>query len=378
MESYIMKLISVANEPGMISFATGLPDKRLFDSKGLKDAAADVLGGDNARDALQYGVTEGLPSLRRKIADRCRKELNVNVGIDNVFVTNGSQECFDHLGKMFLDPGDELVVENPGYLGALQSYSVYSPKFVGVDLNSDGPDMKQLRSALRTEPKMFYSIPNYQNPSGMSYSDDSRKEIAELLNDHDTVMVEDDAYGELGFQGRRRKTVRSMNDSIVLTGSYSKIISPGMRIGWMIVPDEMLDQTRTSMEASCLHANTFSQAIMNRFLEKNDLTTYLKPIRSEYRRKRDLMLDLLADNMPGGASWNTPEGGMFIWFKTPGGTDSMKLFDACLKRKLVIMPGRPFHVSGGENTIRLNYATASDEEMKEGMRNMAKAWADAF
>lgn len=377
MESYIMKLISVANEPGMISLATGLPDKRLFDVAGLKEAAKEVLEGDGARAALQYGVTEGLPALREKIASRCAKEMHIKVSADNIFITNGSQECFDHLGKIFLDPGDGIVVENPGYLGALQSYSVYSPKFVGVDLNENGPDMGQLTDALNTHPKIYYSIPNYQNPSGMSYSDDVRKEIAELMGDSDTVLVEDDAYGELGFEGRKRRSIRSMNEDVVLTGSFSKIISPGMRVGWMIVPDEMKDAVRTSMEASCLHANSFSQAVMNRFLERNDLSEYLRPIRAEYKRKRDLMLDLLDDSGMD-ARWNVPEGGMFIWFRTPEGTDAMRLFDECLKRKLVIMPGRPFHVRGGENTIRLNFATSSDEEIKTGVGTLGKAFSDLF
>ena len=377
MESYIMKLISVANEPGMISFATGLPDRRLFDVKGIAEATKEVLCED-PKDALQYGITEGLPALRKKIADRCKKELGFSTSVDNIFITNGSQECFDHLGKLFIDPDDEMMIENPGYLGALQSFSVYSPKFLGIDVNENGPDMSQVRSALKKDPKLYYAVPNHQNPSGISYSDDARMEIAELLKGNECLMIEDDAYGELGFKGRVRKTIRSMNDGIVMTGSYSKIISPGMRVGWMIVPDELVSPVRKSLEASCLHANTFSQAIMNRFLEKNDLSTYLKPVRAEYGRKCKLFLDLLNDNFQDGPSWNEPDGGMFIWFRTPKGTDASKLFEAALKQKVVIMPGKPFHVKGGETTIRLNYATASDEEMKEGMKRLRNAYRSVF
>ena len=377
MESYIMKLISVANEPGMISFATGLPDKRLFDIRGIAKAAREVLDGPGANEALQYGVTEGVPSLRSKIAERCKKELGFSARTENIFITNGSQECFDLFGKLFLERGDGAVVENPGYLGALQSFSTYGPKFIGVDLNDDGPDMTQIENAMAEDPKLYYAIPNYQNPSGMCYSDDSRKQIAELMNDTECVMIEDDAYGEMGFSGKRKRTIRSMNSNVVMTGSFSKIISPGMRMGWVIVPDELILYVKKAMEASCLHANTFSQAVMDRFLENNDLSKYLVPIRQEYQRKCSLMLDLLDDHIPGGR-WNRPEGGMFIWFRTPEGTDAMKLFDAALKEKVVVMPGRPFHVRGGENTIRLNFATASDEEMKEGMRRLARAYSSLF
>ena len=372
-----MKLISVANEPGMISFATGLPDRRLFDVKGIAEAAKDVLNGD-PKDALQYGVTEGLPALRKKIAERCNKELGFTTSPENVFITNGSQECFDHLGKLFIDPDDEIMIENPGYLGALQSFSVYAPKYIGIDVDENGPDMSQLRGALKSLPKLYYAVPNHQNPSGISYSDDARTEIAGLMRDADCLMIEDDAYGELGFNGRVRKTIRSMNDDVVMTGSYSKIISPGMRVGWMIVPDELKEPIRKSLEASSLHANTFSQAIMNRFLELNNLSEYLKPIQREYGRKCKLMLDLLNDTFKDGPSWNEPDGGMFIWFKTLNGTDATKLFESALKQKVVIMPGKPFHVRGGENTIRLNYATASDEDMKEGIERLRTAYRGIF
>jgi len=371
-----MSLIAVANKPGMISFATGLPDKRLFDVKGLKEAASDVLD-EKGGDVLQYSNTEGLLSLRQKIADRCQKELKFKTSPENIFITNGSQECFDHLGKIFLDPGDGLVVENPGYLGALQSFSVYSPKFSGVDLNSDGPDMTQLSEFIKEDPKLFYSIPNHQNPSGVSYSLESRKQVAELADGNECIMVEDDAYGELGFKGRL-PAVRSMSENVILTGSFSKIISPSMRTGWMVVPDEMTEEIRTSLEAACLHANSFSQAVLDKFLEKNDLNAYLKPIRAEYERKCKLMLDLMEDSLPDSLTWNEPEGGMFVWMKSPEGTNAKKLFEAALERKLVIMPGHPFHVRGGENTIRLNYATASDEDMKKGMSILAKACSDVF
>ncbi|MCL1984372.1 MAG: PLP-dependent aminotransferase family protein [Methanomassiliicoccaceae archaeon] len=377
MDSFIMKLIAVSKEKGMISFATGLPDKRLFDTEGLAKAALNVFEDEDvARDALQYSTINGLLPLREKIAQRCRKEMSFNVSEENIFVINGSQECFDLIGKMFIDRGDRMVVDDPGYLGALQSFSLYGPSFIGVPMEEDGPDTERLKGSLKEHPKLYYSVPDHQNPSGISYSSEKRKEVAELLSGSDCMMVEDDAYGELGFDGRVGPPIRSLTDNVILTGSFSKIISPGMRIGWMIVPDGMTEMTMKCIESSSLHANSFSQNVMNCFLERTDMNKYLGKIRKEYKRKSKLMLDLMNDHLPSELRWNTPTGGMFILLRTKEGTDAMRLYEAALRKKLVVMPGRPFHISGGENTIRLNYATADDEGIKEGIRRLASAYRE--
>ncbi|MDY0293822.1 MAG: PLP-dependent aminotransferase family protein [Candidatus Methanomethylophilaceae archaeon] len=377
MESYIMQLISVANRPGMISFATGLPDRRLFDTEGIRRAAEDVLGGPESRDSLQYGTTEGLPSLREKIASRCRKELAVDAQAEDVFITNGSQECFDHMGKLFLDPGDAVAVENPGYLGALQSLSVYAPRFEGVDIHESGPDISMLEAALGRQPKLYYAVPNFQNPSGMSYPPESRIAVAEALEGSGCLLIEDDAYGELGFRGRPGKSIKSLApEDTVLTGSFSKIISPGLRVGWMVVPDWLKDRVRTSIEATCLHSGSFSQRVIDAFLERNDLDAYLRPIRSEYGRKKRLFLDMMEEELPDTLEWNNPEGGMFVWLRTPEGTDAMRLYEAAMARRLVVMPGRPFHVRGGGNTLRLNFATPDDDDIITGMRALRDAYRD--
>jgi 2-aminoadipate transaminase len=378
-DSFIMKLISVSREEGMISFATGLPDKRLFDTEGMAKAAAGVFEDiGSARDALQYSITQGILPLRKKIAARCRKEMGFSASEDNIFIINGSQECFDLIGKMFIDRGDRMVTDDPGYLGALQSFSLYGPDMIGVRMNEDGPETAQLRDALKKDPKLYYSIPNHQNPSGFSYSSEKRKEVAELISSSECIMVEDDAYGELGYDGRIGPPVRSMAGNVILTGSFSKIISPGMRIGWMIVPDEMIDIAMKCVESSALHANSFSQNVMDRYLENTDMDAYLRRIRKEYKRKGRLMLDLLDDHLPPGPEWNTPDGGMFIWLRTKEGTDAMKLYESALRKKLVVMPGRPFHINGGMNTIRLNFATAGDEEIKEGVARLASAYEGLF
>ena len=373
MESYIMELIEVAKRPGMISFATGLPDKKLFNVEAINKAAAHVLESEDATDSLQYGVTAGLPALREKIAARCNRDLGLKITADNVYMTNGSQECFDLMSKLFLDKGDGIAVENPGYLGALQSFSVYGPEFTGFTLLNDGPDMDSFRNAIRKSPKLCYMIPNHQNPSGVSYSEEKRKEAAEILNGSDTLLLEDDAYGELGYEGREYRSISSYTDNTVLTGSFSKVISPGMRVGWMVIPDWLKEKASSFLEAGCLHAGSFSQRVLNRFLEENDYDAYLRPIRQEYRRKKDLFLDLMEENLPDKMSWNNPTGGMFVMLRAPEGTDAMKIYKHAMEHGLVIMPCEPFHVNGGKNTLRLNFATASDEEMKKGMKILGDA-----
>lgn len=378
MESFIMSLVDVASRPGMISFATGLPDNSLFDVDGVAKAAAEVLR-EAGGAALQYDSATGFVPLRMRIADRCRKELGFSVGYENVILTNGSQECFDLLARMFLEPGDRMVVENPGYLGAIQSFSAYGPEIIGADVGPEGVDTEQLEAAVASGSKLFYSIPNHQNPSGGSYSDSVRMRVADIIRGSGCLMIEDDAYGELGFRGRAGRTMKSMApEDVVLTGSFSKTISPGMRIGWMVVPEWTREQAGRSLEAASLQSGSFDQRIVDRFLADNDYDVYLQGLRKAYAAKKDFFLDAMEDELPDSVDWNDPQGGMFVWLKTPPGTDAMRVFDAALEDGLVVMPGRPFHVRGGENTLRLNYATPSEEQILSGMKILGKACRDAL
>ncbi len=378
MDSFIMGLVEVAARPGMVSFATGLPDNSLFDVDGLRRAVDDVLTEDSA-SALQYDCPNGYIPLRQRIAERCSRVLGVDVGYENVIMTNGSQECFDQLGKMFLDRGDGMIVENPGYLGAIQSFSAYGPDFDGVDVGPGGVDTEQLSAALEKGPKMFYSIPNYQNPSGFSYSAGVRREVADLIADSGCLMIEDDAYGELGYRGRVNKVMKSMvPDDIVLTGSFSKTISPGMRVGWMVIPDWMVGSASKCLESSSLQSNTFCQRVIDRFLAENDYDRFLDGLRRGYESKRDIFLDAMEDSLPDCMQWNRPDGGMFIWLRSPEGSDAMRIHEVALERGLVTMPGRPFHVRGGSNTLRLNFATPSEDQILDGMRILGSACRDVL
>lgn len=371
MDSLIMSLVEVAARPGMISFATGLPDNSLFDVKGLR-AAVDSVLDCNGDCALQYDSPTGYVPLREWIAERCSTVLGFDTKASNVIMTNGSQECFDQIGRLFLDPGDGLVVENPGYLGALQSFSSYSPRFLPVDVSPEGVDLDQLGDALSQDPKLFYSVPNHQNPSGNSYSDSTRRSVASMIRDSGCLLLEDDAYGELGYGGRVGPAMKSMSpDDVVLTGSFSKIISPGMRVGWMVVPDWMAPMASKSVEASALQSGTFSQKVIHRYLCDNDYDSYLDTLRKAYEEKKCFFLSVMREMLPDTVTWNDPDGGMFVWLKAPEGYDSMRIFRGCLDAGLVVMPGGPFHIRGGGNTIRLNFATPTREQIVSGMSILA-------
>ena len=378
MDSFIMSLVDVAAKPGMIAFATGLPDNALFDIPAMRRAIDDVMA-EEPYGALQYDTATGYIPLRKRIAERCRRELGFDTSWENVLMTSGSQVCFDLMGKMFLEHGDVMAVENPGYLGAIQSYSAYSPDFRGIDIGPGGVDLDQLSKAVSDGARLFYSIPNHQNPSGASYSEDVRKGVAEIVGDSGCMLIEDDAYGELGYDGRVGRTMKSMiPEDTVLTGSFSKTISPGMRVGWMVVPDWMVAKAGRSLEACCLQSNTFCQRVIDRFLQDNDYDAYLQGLRRGYARKKKVFLDAMEDNLPDTVSWNDPDGGMFVWLRTPEGTDAMRLYERLLEGKLVVMPGRPFHVRGGANTIRLNFATPTDEQIAAGMKVLGDACRELY
>ncbi len=378
MDSFIMSLVDVAARPGMISFSTGLPDNSLFDIEGLAKASDEVLR-EMRGDALQYDSATGYIPLRKRIAERCRKELGFDATYEDVIMTNGSQECFDLLARLFLDPGDRMAVENPGYLGAIQSFSAYAPEFIGIDVGPEGADADQLARAVESGAKLFYSIPNHQNPSGNSYSESVRRSVADIVRGSQCLLIEDDAYGELGYAGRAGRTMKSMApEDTVLTGSFSKTISPGMRIGWMVVPEWMRAQAGRSLEAMSLQSGTLCQKIVDRFLQEHDYDEYLRGLRRSYSKKKDFFLDIMEDELPDCMEWNNPKGGMFVWLTSPEGTDAMRIFNAALDRKLVVMPGKPFHVRGGENTLRLNFATPTEDQIRAGMKALGDACRDVL
>jgi len=372
--SFIREILKVTENPGIISFAGGLPNPELIDVDGIAKAAADVLKEDG-RTALQYSTTEGYLPLREYIAARYKKRLGLEIAADEILITNGSQQCLDLIGKIFVNPGDRVAIERPGYLGAIQVFSLYEPVFVPIDLKEDGPDPEAFEAAIRMEsPKLFYCIPNSQNPSGITYSQERRESCAKILKNSHTIVVEDDAYGELQFSGKSLPPLKKyLPDRCILTGSFSKILSPGMRLGWVCAPKEIMGQLVIAKQASDLHSNYLSQRIASRYLDITCIDDHIRTIRDVYKTQRDCMMTALKEEMPDTVSWTCPDGGMFIWLTLPDGYSSMQVFEETLKRQVAVLPGIPFYVDGGgTDTLRLNFSNSSPERIAEGIQILGK------
>jgi 2-aminoadipate transaminase len=373
--SFIREILKVTENPEIISFGGGLPNPALFPIDGLVKAARDVLSEDGA-SALQYSTTEGYLPLREFIAERYRKRTGLTVSPENILITNGSQQCLDLIGKVFIDRDNPVAMEKPGYLGAIQAFSLYEPRFHEVPLLGDGPDTEILSQILdKYSLKLFYGIPNFQNPSGISYSGEKRREVAEILADHDTIFVEDDAYGELRFRGEDQPLVSSYLPGLgIITGSFSKIIAPGMRMGWIVAPPDVFKQVVTAKQASDLHSNYLTQRIIYKFLTDNDIDLHIQRIREVYRHQRDTMVKIIEETFPPGVTITRPDGGMFLWATLPPGFSTMDLFQIAIKENVAFVPGNPFYTDGaGTNTMRLNYSNSDDERIIEGITRLSKA-----
>lgn len=375
-ESFLEELFRVSSDPAIISFAGGLPSAALIDTAGIAEATRDVLD-EEPKIALQYTTTDGYLPLREYIADRYRHRLGIPATADEIQIVNGSQQCLDLFAKLFLNAGDHVGMERPGYLGAIEAFSLYEPVIDTVPLTGAGPDLAVFEKLVKiTKPKFFYSIPNSQNPSGQSYSLETRKAVGEIIAGSSTVFYEDDAFGELFFDARPRLPVkRFAPDRAVISGSFSKTVAPGMRIGWMFAPPEILKKFNVVKQAVDLHSNFLCQKILHRYLTTHDPDAHIRKIVSAYGKKCRLMCDLFDELMPQLAHTN-PEGGMFLMATLPAGLSSRAVFDAGVKNGVAVLPGLPFYVDGGgTDTIRLNFSSASEEQITEGMHRLAQVIA---
>ncbi|NVO67482.1 aminotransferase-like domain-containing protein [Methanofollis tationis] len=372
--SFIDELFRVSGEPGVISFAGGLPDAALIDVEGIARAVAAVME-EEGRCALQYSTTDGYRPLREYIAARYRRRLGIPAEADDIQIVNGSQQCLDLMAKIFLNSGDAVGMERPGYLGAIEAFSLYEPEICTVPLGEEGPDLQAFEAMVRDRaPKFFYGIPNSQNPSGITYPEAARREIARLLDGTGTLFYEDDAFGDLFFDGRPRLPVKKyLPDGAVLSGSFSKIVAPGMRIGWILAPQPVLRQFNAAKQAADLHSNFFCQVVLHSYLSGTDLDVHVRRVAGIYGERCRMMCDLIDDRLPAGVTRTTPEGGMFLMVFLPPGVSSMDVFREGVRQGVAVLPGVPFYAEGGgEHTLRLNFSNANETSIIEGMERLAR------
>lgn len=373
--SFIREILKVTLDPEVISFAGGLPNRSLFPVEALKAATERVMA-TQAGDVLQYARSEGYGPLREYLAHRYRETKGLDVPVDNILITNGSQQGLDLLSKALVNDGDAVVIEEPGYLGAIQAFSLYRPDFQPVPVSAEGMDVERLRSVIFAHrPKLIYTVPNFQNPSGISYSEANRHAIAEAVLGIGALLIEDDPYGDLRFSGEPCPSLKALApDNTVMLGSFSKCIAPGLRLGWIVAPDDLIEKLITVKQATDLHTSHFTQSIVHRYLADNDLDEHVRTITDNYGRQCRAMQRGIRRYFPPGVACTEPEGGMFLWAALPDGLSAISLFDQAVADKVVFVPGDPFYVDGRRsNAMRLNFSCADEATIDAGMRRLGRA-----
>ncbi len=379
--SEIRELLKLTQMPEIISFAGGLPAPESFPLEELQKVSAKVLE-EAGTQALQYGATEGYLPLREAITKRM-KNVMVDVEADDILVTSGSQQGLDFAGKVFINPGDVIICESPTYLGAINAFKAYEPKFVEIEIDDHGMIMEDLENALKDNDnvKFIYVIPDFQNPSGKTWSIERRKKLVELANEYNVVIVEDNPYGELRFEGEILPAVKHYDteDRVIFLGTFSKTLCPGLRMGWTAAGPEILNKFILVKQGADLQSSTISQMQVSRFLDEYSIEDHIQKIIKLYRGRRDLMMKTIKEEFPEGVTYTYPEGGLFTWVTLPEYMNARELAVEALKENVAYVPGGSFYPNGGnENTFRLNYSNMDDERIVIGIKKLAKVIKNAM
>lgn len=370
--SPVRDLLALTLRPEVISFAGGLPAPELFDVDGWGEAFAKAVVD---RRNLQYGPTEGDPVLRALIAARMTRR-GVPTAENDLLITTGSQQALTLVATTMLEPGDVVAVEEPTYLAALQCFQIAGARVVPVASDDDGMVPSALAEVLeRDHPTLVYVIPTFANPSGRTQPPERRKEIAELAAKHDTWLVEDDPYGELRYDGSPVPPLASYGDRVLYLGSLSKIGAPGLRLGWLRAPKDLMPAAVIAKQATDLHTSTIDQAAAAIYLSNTDLDAHVAGLRTAYQARRDTMLTALPTTVPPGTTWTNPEGGMFVWLRLPGEVDTADVLREALRHNVAFVPGAPFFATTPDHaTFRMSFTTNPPEDITEGMRRLARTF----
>lgn len=373
--SVVRETLKLTAKPDVISFAGGMPAPEVFPVRELQAAMNKVLE-TSGRVALQYGPTDGYLPLREKIAARHRKA-GISCTADDILMISGSQQGLDLAGKLFLDPGDLVVCESPTYTAALSAFRAYECGFLPIDADDDGMIIEDLERKLAANPraKVIYVIPTFQNPTGRTWSLERRKGLLKVAEKYALPILEDNPYGDLRYEGETIPPLKAMDTQglVIYMGSFSKTLSPGIRLGWILAAPELLQKFNTAKQGADLQASTIMQMVVNTYLEDYDLDENIRKLNALYHKRRDLMLSLLEQEFPKGSSWTHPQGGLFIWVTVPEQIDTAKIMPQVVARKVAYIPGHSFFADGGvTNTLRLNFSNASEEKIITGMKLMGE------
>ena len=371
-QSFIREILKVASNPAITSFAGGLPNPSFFPVKELEQCASRVFR-QQGMQALQYASTEGYYPLREFISERYRQRYNLDIPPEQILITNGSQQALDLIGKIFINPGDHVLLERPTYLGALQCLSMFQPIFQEVQLNADGIDIGDLEDQLWSNPiKLFYGIPNFQNPTGIRYSADVRRQAADILSRYNTYVIEDDPYGDIFFDETELPPLYAyMPEKTILLGSFSKTIAPGMRLGWMVANPEIIRKATIMKQASDLHSGNLTQYILHEFLTMYSMDAHIRKIQDTYRFQRDTMISCLKQYFPATVEYTYPQGGIFTWVTLPEEITARELLAKAIEQNIIFVPGDSFYASNPDTqTLRLNYSNVEEATMRKAMNTL--------
>jgi 2-aminoadipate transaminase len=383
--SAIREILKFTQQPDIISFAGGLPAPELFPVQEVIEATHRVLEQQGSQ-ALQYTVTEGYPPLREMIVRHIRR-YGIYCAPENVLITSGSQQALDLIGKLLINPGDKIAVEEPTYLGALQAWNAYQAQYVTVATDDEGMIPDALEAVLKSHPiKFIYALPNFQNPTGITMSGKRRTEVIRLAEQYDVPVIEDDPYGQLRYEGRHETPLfvldaRTRPDecresyelgNVIYLSTFSKTLCPGFRVAWIVAPRDVITRLVYAKQGTDLHTSTFTQMVAYETARGGFLDKHIQMLRQVYQQRRDLMLEVLEETFPPGVTWTHPKGGLFLWVRLPEGMDSTAVLKEAVQYKVAFVPGGPFYPrGGGENTFRMNFSNATPDQITEGIKRLS-------
>lgn len=371
--SAIREILKVTESPEIISFAGGLPAPELFPLEQFRQSIDTAMDGDPS--VLQYSSTEGYAPLREWVAALLAKR-GVAATADEILITSGSQQGLDLVAKLFIDPGDAVAVESPSYLGALQVFDSYEARLLPIATDDQGIDPDSLEAALRRDkPKLIYLTPTFKNPTGITIPLERRRRLAQLSEKYGVVLIEDDPYGDLRYSGAAIPAIKSFDrsGSIVYLGSFSKTVSPGLRLGWVASSPELRSRLVLAKQGVDLHTGTLVQRALAIYLRDYDPARHVESIRTAYGNRRDIMLGALEQYFPKSVSWTRPDGGMFLWATLPPTADTTEMLEEALAMEVAYVPGEPFFARGGiKNCLRLNFSNSTPERIEEGIERLGR------
>lgn len=374
----INDILKASADPSIISLAGGNPASELFPGKELAEITADLLTNQPAL-TLQYSVAQGYAPLREAVLKMIAERDGILPDGDDIIITSGSQQGMDFAAKCLLNEGDKVLVENPSFLGALGCFMGYGAQLVGVDMESNGISVEGLQKALEENDgvKLLYTIPNFQNPTGITMSTEKRREVYRLCAERNVLIIEDNPYGELTFSGEKKPSLKRMDTEgiVIYCGSFSKILAPGIRVGYIVAPAEIVKHMAEAKQANDTHSPMITQLMVYEYLQRHDIGENIQRMRDLYRRKCQLMTDEADAFFPASVTHTNPGGGLFVWCDMGGDYDTIQVYNECIRHKVAFVPGAPFMADPSKrcSAFRLNYSTMPDEKITEGMRTLGSA-----